>query len=148
MYLYLHGRIYISNSSYIDIDDIAEGNEAALLCVTDLTQCCHEDIDTLGDAILGQWFYPNGTDVPVDGKGSDVYSSKGLSIVRINRRNNIRSPTGLYCCEVPDATNTLRRVCANIGKPVHLHVHVHHKIHAQKHNNYYNIIMHVHILCT
>ena len=147
MYLYLRSRIYISNSSHIDIDDIGEGDEAALICVTDLTQCCRVGVDTRGDTVLGRWFYPNGTDVPVAGEGYDVYSSRGPSIVRINRRNNIRSPTGLYCCEVPDATNTLRRVCANIGKPVHLHVHVHHKIHAQKHNNYYNIIMHVHI-CT
>ena len=120
MYLYHRGRIYISNSSYIDIDDIGEGDEAALICITDLTQCCRVGIDTesLGDTVLGWWFYPNGTDVPVAGEGYDVYSSRGPSIVHINRRNNIRSPTGLYCCEVPDATNTVRRVCANIGKPI------------------------------
>ena len=112
MYLYLRGRIYISNSSYIDIDDIGEGDETALTCVTDLIQCCRVD------TVLGRWFYPNGTDVPVAGEGYDVDSSRGPSIVRINRRNNIRSPTGLYCCEVSDATNTLRRICANIGKPV------------------------------
>ena len=124
MYLYLRGRIYVSNSSYIDIDDIGEGDDEGLFCVTDLTHCCRVGIDTRDDTVLGQWFYPNGTDVPVAGEGYDVYSSRGPSIVRINRRNNIRSPTGLYCCEVPDATNTLRRICANIGKPVFSHLHV------------------------
>jgi hypothetical protein len=118
VYLYLRGRLYVRNSSYIDIDDIGEGDNGALVCVTDLTQCCSVGVDTVGDAVLGRWFYPNGTDVPVDGYGYAFYSSRGQSSVRINRRNNIRSPSGLYCCEVPDASNTQQRVCANIGEPV------------------------------
>ena len=77
MYLYLHVRIYISNSSYIDIDEIGEGDDGALLCVIDLVQCCCMGVDTLGDTVLGRWIYPNGTDVPVMGAGFDFITTEG-----------------------------------------------------------------------
>ena len=70
VYLYLCGRIYVSNNSYIDIDEIREGDVGALLCVNDLVQCCHTGVDTLDDTVLGEgWIYPNGIDVPVMGAG-------------------------------------------------------------------------------
>ena len=116
MYLYLHVRIYVSNNSNIDIDEIGEGDDRALLCVNDLVQCCQTGVDTLGDTVLGRWIYPNGIDVPIMGAGFDFYHNRGPSVVRLNRRNNIRSPTGLYCCEVSDTTNTRQRICADIGR--------------------------------
>ena len=91
--------------------------EISSVCVTDLVQCCHTGVDTLGDTVLGRWIYPNGTDVPVMGEDFDFYHNRYRSVVRLHRRNDIRSPTGLYCCEVPDATSTQQTVCANIGRP-------------------------------
>ena len=36
------------------------------------------------------------------------------------------SPTGMFCCIVPDATDTDQTVCANIGESIMvLHVHGH-----------------------
>ena len=116
MYLSLRGRIYTRNSSYIDIDEIGEGDEAALLCVTDLVQCCRGDNTPGSGGALGKWFYPNGGSVQVEGSRDNIYRNRGPSVVRLHRRNNIRSPAGLYCCEVPDATNNSQKVCANIGK--------------------------------
>ena len=86
-------------------------------------------VDTLGDTVLGRWIYPNGTDVPVMGAGFDFYHNRGQSVVRLNHRNNIRSPTGLYCCEVPDTTNTQQGICADIGRSDLC-------IYVQCHNNY------------
>ena len=83
MYLYLHVRIYVSNNSYIDIDEIGERDDGALLCVIDLVQCCHTGVDTLGDTVLGRWIYPNITDVPIMGAGSDFYHNRGPSVVRL-----------------------------------------------------------------
>ena len=57
MYLSLRGRIYTSNNTYIDIDDIGVGDEAALLCITDLMQCCRASELNIA---LERWFYPNG----------------------------------------------------------------------------------------
>ena len=115
MYLSLGGRIYTSNNSYIDIDDIGAGDtSAALLCITDLLECCHAR-HTLDATYLGQWLYPNGTDVHKESDNYDFYRNRGPSIVRLYCRNSVRSPTGLYCCEVPDALNSQNRVCANVG---------------------------------
>ena len=79
VYLYLYVRIYnyVSNNSYIDIDEIGEGDDGALLCVNDPVQCCRMGVDTLGDTVLGRWIYPNGTDVPVMGAGFDFITTEG-----------------------------------------------------------------------
>ena len=84
-------------------------------------QCCHGN-ETGGKGALGEWHYPDGTNVGIKDSGDDIYRNRGLSVVRLNRRNNAISPTGLYCCEVPDASNTMQRVCANVGGYVHLFV--------------------------
>ena len=107
MYLSLLGRAYTTNNSYILITDFGEGDERGLLCFTDLAQCCGRN--------QGEWIFPNGSLVRVNGVGDDFYRSRGSHVVRLNRRNNPTSPTGLYCCEVPDATTNTQRVCANIG---------------------------------
>ena len=113
------GGIHVTNNSYIAIYDIGMGDNEALLCVTDLMQCCHSKNTTVGRP-LGQWFYPDGRNVPIQASLSDFYRDRGHNIVRLNRRNNASSPTGLYCCEVPDSTFTTHRVCANIGGFVHV----------------------------
>ena len=119
--LFLHDRL-VTNNSYVDIDDIGEGDEAALLCVTDLKQCCRGINTPGGVGALGVWLYPNGTDVLLPGSGDDFYRNRNRSVVRLNRRNNAIFPTGLYCCVVPDSTFTMQRVCANVGGYMHLFV--------------------------
>ena len=107
VYLTLGGQPY-GNGSSILIGEIGEG-DGALLCVTDLVQCCR-------DGALGNWFYPNRSSVRVDGSNDDFYRDRGLGIVRLNRRNNAMSPTGQFCCMVPDATSTDRTTCINISE--------------------------------
>ena len=104
----LGGRPYRNGDSIL-IGDIGEGDEAALLCVTDLVQCCR------GEA-LGEWFYPNESLVRVNGNNDDFYRDRRLGSVRLNRRNNATSPIGQYCCEVPDATMTTKTTCINISE--------------------------------
>ena len=119
VYLSLRGRIYTSNYIYVDIDNIGEGDDGALLCVTDLMHCCHGQDTPDGVGVLGKWVYPNGTDVGIQDSDDDFYRDRGPSVVRLNGRKNAISPTGFYCCEVPDASNSLQRVCANIGRYAH-----------------------------
>ena len=114
VYLSLRGRSYGDNS-YILITDIGEGDDGALLCFTDLIQCCQSSDTSIGTA-LGEWFFPNGSAVPVGGARGDFYRDRDASVVRLNRRNNATSPMGQFCCDVPDATSTSMRVCANIGE--------------------------------
>ena len=66
----------------------------------------------------GEWFYPNGTVVEHQAYGTVIYRNRGYDdgTVNLNRANDVMSPTGLFCCVVPDATGTNQTVCANIGK--------------------------------
>jgi hypothetical protein len=109
---------YVSKNSNIFITDIGEEDSGALLCYTDLNECCHNGNTTIGDGTLGQWFYPNGSVVGTRNSdpGRDFYVDKGPSVVRLNRRlsNATSSTTGRFCCVVPDATSTKTRICINI----------------------------------
>ena len=83
--------------------------EGALLCYTDNAQCC-----STANMNTGRWFGQNGADVGDQSSGGDLFVTKGPNIVRLHRRNGT-SPSGTYCCEVPDARTKVTRVCANIG---------------------------------
>lgn len=84
------------NNSVFSITDIGEGSNA-LICQTDRIHCCKQER-------IGEWYYPNGTTVPIEGGGYGFYRNReGNGTVRLNRRNNAVSSTGLFHCEVPDA---------------------------------------------
>ena len=102
----LHKQIYLNNS-VVAINDIGEGDDA-LLCVTDKPDCC--DIQ---DNKMGEFYYPDNTAVGYSNTNS-LSRNRGTKVVRLNRRNNVLSPTGIYRCEVPDSTGTNRNIYINI----------------------------------
>ena len=67
-----------------------------------------------GEGALGRWLYPNGSAIGTRSDGQDFYIDRGPSVVRLNRRSNATSTTGLFCCEVPDATSANTRICMNV----------------------------------
>ena len=85
----------IDNDSFVDVDDIGEG-DTALLCHTNDTDCC-TNAQTGTDVALGKWFFPGGTNVP--SSGSNFFRNRGQSVVRLNRRNN-PSERGRFICEL------------------------------------------------
>ena len=91
----------------MSIGDIGDGDNA-LICQTDSTQCCRGSDNTNGGP-LGEWYFPDGTLVP-DGQDASrsIFRNRAPSVVRLNRRNNAQSPTGVYRCEIPDASETKR----------------------------------------
>ena len=107
MNLTLNG-IDIANGSNILITDIGE-TEKALLCVTDLANCCDSEFNR-----MGEWFFPDRTPVPIKIQSDGFYRNRGPLVVRLNRKSGTQSPTGLYCCQVPDATLRNITACANI----------------------------------
>ena len=70
----------------------------------------------------GEWYFPDGTAVPIQGGATSLnfYRNRGDDgTVNLNRLNtNVITPTviGLFCCEVPDATGAMQRLCINIGE--------------------------------
>ena len=129
-----------SNNSLVDIDDVirfgAENvggtptntnaglHESALLCVTDLEDCC----DT-PRTVRGEWYYPNGSIVDLDLGGRQVRFRRNrgpneffngrqfYGSVRLFRR---WSPTerGRFRCDLPSADNSSinQTIYANIGE--------------------------------
>ena len=115
VYLSLRGVVY-ANNSVIQITEIGETNTTSntgLQCITDRRPCCATHPNR-----FGQWYYPDGvTTVPPIGRATIFYRTRGDDgAVNLNCLNaNVMMPTGLFCCEVPDAAGNTQHLCANIG---------------------------------
>ena len=99
----LNGEIY-PNGSTVLRTDIGEG-VAALNCTTDRAGCCR----ALDGAAAGEFYFPNGTKVPILGNvpsSHTYYRNRGTGFIRLNRRPN-GTLTGQFRCEIPDASGTL-----------------------------------------
>ena len=87
------------NNSIVTLEDIGEGDDA-LLCVTNLTNCCQ--------ASRTNWFFPNGTRVPSNGVQWDFHRSRGQMMVRMHRK--IGGVIGIYHCVIPDSMNVAQSI--------------------------------------
>ena len=111
----LRGRTYLNNTIVL-MSDIGEGDDA-LLCVTDSSDCCQSSTGA-----RPEYYYPNNTLVSLRASGDSLYRDRGPQVVRLNRRNNVLSPTGRYKCEIPDSSGALQSININvIGKSIILY---------------------------
>ena len=86
----------------------------SLVCVTINvnTKCCRkkDGPDMIGGNV-GEWYLPSGTIVARNGdvnRRDDGFARSGYTQqIRLNRRNNATSPTGMYECRVPDQANEM-----------------------------------------
>ena len=104
------------NNSLVTLEDIGEDN-ASLLCMTHLTTCCRRR-DSSG-FVLGNWRFPNKTDVRSSSKMWDFYRDRGQMVIRMKRRRG--GVEGIYHCEIPDTMNVTQTIYigvynANTGK--------------------------------
>ena len=105
--------MFYGNNSNVAIGGIGEGYDA-LLCLTDATQCCRGSDNPSG--ALGEWYFPDGTLVPDGTEPSrNIFRNRGPSAVRLNRRNNATSPTGVYRCEIPVASGTTQNIFIGVN---------------------------------
>lgn len=107
VYFTLRGETY-ANNSVVSMSKIGEGDDA-LLCRTDKVECCGKKPNR-----FGEFFDPNGEQVPTKAAGKEFYRNRGSQMVRLNRRNEASGSssmlTGVYKCEVPDKDNVMQRV--------------------------------------
>ena len=92
------------------LEDIGEWANA-LLCVTDLTTCCHPSYSGEMGAVIGNWFFPNGTKVPSTFKDNtqwDFYRTRGQMVVLMRRRRG--GVNGIYRCVILDAMNVTQTI--------------------------------------
>ena len=84
----------LANHSYVDLSRV--GNDASgsdsVQCITDLSTCCS---GTEGPH-RGDWYFPNGTQLPFSG---DIYESRGHKRVHLHRKNQYNVP-GIYRCNI------------------------------------------------
>ena len=124
VYLSLKGRVYANNSA-IQITEIGETNpdtdlNEGLQCITDRMPCCRVAIRA------GEWYMYTPERTMVPGPSTTVrfefYRNRGYDdgTVNLNRPSGVMSPTGLFCCEVPNAAGDTQPLCANIGKRLSL----------------------------
>ena len=87
------------------LESIGEGDDA-LLCVTDLRNCCrHPYTGEIGIAV-GNWFFPNGTVVRSNGNQWDIYRTRGHMIISLHHKKG--GVNGIYRCEIPDTMNIIQ----------------------------------------
>lgn len=103
-----------ANNSVIQITEIGDTilNEG-LQCITDKMPCCETPPNR-----VGEWYFPDGMRVPMQSVGATSFyrnrrDNGAIGLHRIN--SNVITPTGRFCCEVPDAIDALQTVCATIS---------------------------------
>ena len=79
--------------------------------MTDDPYCCRPPNGTKAQ---GEFYRPDNTAVGFSSTNS-LYRNRGAQVVRLNRRNDDLSPTGVYRCEIPDFTGMNQRLYINIA---------------------------------
>ena len=78
------------NNSIVNLDE--EGG--MLQCFTNRSNCCRPQR-------LGEWIYPNGSNVTIEGINGDFYRSRDVGEVILSWTENALIPKGVFCCEIP-----------------------------------------------
>ena len=79
----------LANHSYVDLSLVGDDS---VQCITDLHSCC----SSAQGAHRGDWYFPNGTRLPLSG---DIYESRGVQRVHLHRKNQYNVP-GIYRCNI------------------------------------------------
>ena len=121
--------VTFANNSVIDRNLVGEGypgvtqtDSGALECHTDDTTCCR-GIDHPNGGGRGEWYYPDGTEVPPPDNDVDgFYRTRDHMVIRLNRRGTV-SPTGVYRCVIPGAGGIIITRYIQLGTECMLHRH-------------------------
>ena len=110
LYFTLGSTTYLPGDTVLitDIGDFVHGGDplnvdpgTSLVCRTEHvnTECCRGS----DGGNLGEWYFPNGELVPrrSAARNADFNRTGYTHQVRLNRRNNAMSPTGVFECRVP-----------------------------------------------
>ena len=103
VYFEINGKVYLNNSA-IPLIETGE-DTSALYCKTNKEECC----GTVPNR-FGQFYYPNGTQVPVFRQQQGFYRNRGEQVIRLNRREGNTSPIGTYRCEIPNADDMMVKI--------------------------------------
>ena len=88
----------LADHSYVDLSRVGNtsDNSDSVVCHTDLGTCCSGS----QGPYRGDWYFPNGTRLPLSGRSVPIGESRRAQSVVI-RRTNATGPTGIYRCDIP-----------------------------------------------
>ena len=101
------------NNSVLSLNNIGDTSTgSAILCTTNRSPCCSTTLNR-----FGEWYYPDGSVVPNNGAGEEFFRGRGDNqTIYLNRRNNAQSPSGSFCCELPDDSDVTHTLCVSLCK--------------------------------
>ena len=120
----LDGQLY-GNNSVVTVTDIGSSFfMSALFCLTPSLECCSDSETPNAASVTREWYLPDGTPVPSTGT---VFSREQVSSAVALYRSGGTSPSGVYCCEIPDASATRQNIYIGIypqgDGEVYIHVY-------------------------
>ena len=86
-------------------------NGPALFCLTPSTDCCSATETSNEPTVTREWYLPDGTVPPYTGTS---FSREQVSSAVSLYRNGATSPTGVFRCDVPDASGTSQSIFVGI----------------------------------
>ena len=96
--LSLRGQL-IPNNGFVSVQRVGETNEDALLCSTDGSSCCSDQVPEQ------RWLFPNGTRVPLGETGWTYWTTYGDGVIRLHHRfvsSHEDEVFGLFRCQLPN----------------------------------------------
>ena len=93
------------------LEDIGS-EDSALLCVSNNTDCCSNP----ASSFRGEFYYPNGSMVPIQSMQHGFYRNRGAGFIRLNRYpSGMIPPLGQYRCDILDDRRERQSLFINIG---------------------------------
>ena len=108
----LNGQLYLyRNNSIVTVTDIGTSFfMSALFCLTPSLECCSDSETPNAANVIREWYLPDGR--PLTSDNSPFIKSRVSSAVSLH--NNLFSsktaPSGVYRCEIPDASGTSQNI--------------------------------------
>ena len=90
------------------LEDIGEGDDNALLCLTNQTACCQSPYTGNKGNAIGNWYFPNGSRLLGSESQSCFYRTRGQMAIHMHRRKG--GVEGIYRCEINDAMNVTQTI--------------------------------------
>ena len=100
------------NNTAISVDELGQDDDA-LMAITPNPDCCR------GLIRLGEFYYPDGSMVPINSAGQSLYRNRDNQLIRLHRRDQTNSasiPRGEYRAELPDACGDKASLYVTLGK--------------------------------
>ena len=103
----LNGEV-LQNNSIVPLEEISEGLDGGLFCLTNLYPCCSGSED-------GNWHQPNGLQLGLSGSFNEYYQGyHALYQSVILQRPFLAEIEGLFHCEIVDQFNITQHLYVGI----------------------------------